>query len=202
MRRKTHLVLAHGAGAGMQSPFLERMAELIATRGVTVHRFEFPYMAERTAGLSRRPAPRAESLIEAYRGALSEVRNKIGSSDRLFAGGKSMGGRIACLSANLEPSLAGVVVLGFPLAPPRKPGSSRAGVLAAMQRPALIVQGTRDAFGGRTAFDAIALPAAVETVWIEDGDHDLKPRKASGTTHEEALQAAADAIARFCKRDG
>lgn len=196
----THLILAHGAGAGMESPFLDRMSLLISAKDITIHRFEFPYMASRSAGQSRRPAPRAETLIDDYRRAIADVRAQTSHGARLFVGGKSMGGRIACLAANLEPSVVGVVVLGFPLVPPRKPESSRAAVLEELLRPALIVQGTRDPFGGREAFAALTLPGAVETFWIEDGDHDLKPRKASGLTHDDALGAAADAIVRFCGR--
>lgn len=185
----------------MGSAFLDQMAALIDARGVTVHRFEFSYMAERSVGVTRRPAPRAESLVEEYLAAMDEVRTIIGGRARLFAGGKSMGGRIACLAAQRAPSLAGVVVLGFPLAPPRKAGVTRAGVLETLSRPALIVQGTRDPFGGRAAFSAVSMPAAADVIWIEDGDHDLKPRKVSGLTHDKALQAAAEAIAGFCRRD-
>lgn len=187
----------------MDSAFLARLAQLIDARGVTVHRFEFPYMAARTAGLSRRPAPRAEALVADYRAALSAVRETIGLRARLFAGGKSMGGRIACLAVNEDATVAavtGVVVLGFPLAPRGNPKARRSGVLERLARPSLIVQGTRDPFGGRAAFAALRLPAGVDVYWIEDGDHDLRPRKASGTTHEAALMAAADAIVRFCRR--
>lgn len=198
----THLILAHGAGLGMESPFLDRMSRLIAARGVTVHRFEFPYMAARSLGLSRRPAPRAETLIDDYRQAIADVRAKIGPRAQLFAGGKSMGGRIACLAANLEPEVAGVVVLGFPLVPPRTPASSRASVLERLTRATLIVQGTRDAFGGVEAFAGLTLPEWIKIHWIEDGDHDLKPRKISGATHEDGLASAADAVAHFCKRGG
>lgn len=200
--RSTHLILAHGAGSGMESPFLVRMARLIAARGVTVHRFEFPYMAARSLGLSRRPAPRAETLTDDYRRAIAEVRAKIGPRARMFAGGKSMGGRIACLAANLEPNVAGVVVLGFPLLPPRKPASSRASVIEGLTRAALIVQGTRDAFGGVEAFAGLTLPDWIKIHWIEDGDHDLKPRKSSGATHEDRLASAADAVAHFCQHGG
>jgi predicted alpha/beta-hydrolase family hydrolase len=184
----------------MESAFLEHLSGLLDERDITVHRFEFPYMATRSPGGSRRPAPRAEMLIEDYQLALAEVRSEIGRSARLFAGGKSMGGRIACLAANREPAVAGVVVLGFPLVPPRKPGSSRADVIEGLLRPALIVQGTRDAFGGREAFGRLHLPPQVEILWIEDGDHDLKPRKASGLTHDAAQAIAADGIAQFCSR--
>ncbi|OYW56024.1 MAG: hypothetical protein B7Y80_03190 [Hyphomicrobium sp. 32-62-53] len=200
MARKTHLVLAHGAGAGMQSAFLEHLSGLLEERDITVHRFEFPYMAARSAGGSRRPAPRAETLVDDYRLALAEVRCEICRSARLFSGGKSMGGRIACLAANCDPTVAGVVVLGFPLTPPRKPGSSRANVIEGLRRPALIVQGTRDAFGGREAFGRLQLPKHVEMLWIEDGDHDLNPRKATGLSHDAALVMAANGIAQFCRR--
>lgn len=200
--RSTHLILAHGAGLGMESPVLDRMSRLIEARGVTVHRFEFPYMAARSLGLSRRPAPRAETLTDDYRRAIAEVRAKIGPRAQIFAGGKSMGGRIACLAANREPDVAGVVVLGFPLLPPRKPASSRAGVIEGLTRAALIVQGTRDAFGGVEAFAGLTLPDWIKIHWIEDGDHDLKPRKSSGATQDDGLASAADAVAQFCKRGG
>jgi predicted alpha/beta-hydrolase family hydrolase len=184
----------------MESAFLEHLSGLLDERDITVHRFEFPYMAARSTGGSRRPAPRAETLVDDYRTALSEVRSEIGRTAQLFAGGKSMGGRIACLAADRDPAVAGIVVLGFPLVPPRKPGSSRADVIEGLLRPALLVQGTRDAFGAREAFGRLYLPQNVEMLWIEDGDHDLKPRRATGLSHDAALAIAADGIAQFCRR--
>jgi len=195
-----HLILAHGAGAPMTSPFLDRIAELLQTAILSVHRFEFPYMAERNASGTRRPAPRAETLVADYLDAISECRSRIGHEARLFIGGKSMGGRIACL-ASLEkvlPEIAGVVVLGFPLTPPGKPQANRGSILEAMRHRTLIVQGTRDTFGGRDAFQPLRLPQPVCVHFIEDSDHDLRPRKAGGRTHDEALQEAARSIAAFC----
>lgn len=183
----------------MTSPFLTRIAHLIDEGGVTVHRFEFPYMAARSADGGRRPAPRAETLVEDYLAAIAECRQRIGPAARLFIGGKSMGGRIACLAAtaSADNRIKGVAVLGFPLIPPNKPASSRARVIEDLDCPALIVQGTRDAFGGPEAFAKIRLPAGVRLHRIPDGDHDLKPRKASGLTHDEALRDTVDAMTSF-----
>lgn len=183
----------------MASPFLSHIAGLIDTNGITVHRFEFDYMAARTAGAGRRPAPRAETLVDEYRLAIADCRKRVGPAARLFIGGKSMGGRIACLAAGEinDQNFEGVVVLGFPLVPPSKPTASRAGVIEGLAIPTLVIQGTRDAFGGPDAFNRVRLPNCVRLHWIANGDHDLKPRKSSGLTHEETLRDAADAVARF-----
>jgi predicted alpha/beta-hydrolase family hydrolase len=198
-KRRNHFILAHGAGGGMISPLLSRIAQLLDVSGVTVHRFEFGYMAARTAGNERRPAPRADALVDEYLAAIAECRDLIGHRARLFIGGKSMGGRIACIASSRANSsgISGVAVLGFPLIPPGKPHTSRARIVEGLPLPALIVQGTRDAFGGPKAFADLRIPAHVRFHWIADGDHDLKPRKASGMTHEEALQNAAQALIRF-----
>jgi predicted alpha/beta-hydrolase family hydrolase len=187
----------------MAHAFLTRMAELIDDGGVTVHRFEFGYMAERTAGGSRRPAPRAESLVGEYLASIAVLRRCIGEGARLIAGGKSMGGRIACLAApDAAEAISGVAVIGFPLSPPRKPTQSRAPVILSLRCPTLIVQGTRDPFGGPDAFAGLRIPPCVQLQWIEDGDHDLKPRRASRRTHDQAMAEAARAIVGFCKEAG
>ena len=197
--RRTHFILAHGAGAGMTSPFLTRIAQLLDDGGATVHRFEFGYMAARTAGGGRRPAPRAETLVDEYLAAIAVCRARIGPEARLFIGGKSMGGRIACIASTGAggTGISGVAVLGFPLIPPGKPHASRALVIEKLSSPTLIVQGTRDAFGAAEAFADVRIPAHVRLHWIADGDHDLRPRKASGRTHEEALQDATEALLGF-----
>jgi predicted alpha/beta-hydrolase family hydrolase len=188
----------------MTSPFLARVADLLAAKGITVHRFEFPYMAARADGGSRRPAPRAETLVGDYCDAIAECGHRVGRRSRLFIGGKSMGGRVACLSTD-DPAVAGrisgVVVLGFPLVPPRKPHLHRGHVIENLAMPALIVQGTRDPFGGRAAFANLILPRPVKMRWIEDGDHDLAPRRSAGITKDDALDDATSAIAQFCKGD-
>lgn len=202
VKRQTHYILAHGAGAGMTSPFLTRVAQLLDEGGATVHRFEFGYMAARTAEGGRRPAPRAETLVDEYLAAIVRCRARIGPRARLFIGGKSMGGRIACIASASagDMKISGVAVLGFPLMPPGKPHALRARVIENLSMPALIVQGTRDAFGGAEAFAELRMPAHVRLHWIADGDHDLKPRKISGRTHDETLQDAAEALLGFFRR--
>lgn len=185
----------------MNSPFLDRVADLISSKGVAVHRFEFPYMAARAEGGARRPAPRAETLVGDYCNAVAECSDRIGKRARLFIGGKSMGGRIACLAA-AEPAVAdrisGIVVLGFPLAPPRRAHILRGSIIENLAIPTLIVQGTRDPFGGRAAFGKLNLPSVLEMRWIEDCDHDLAPRRSAGKSKEDALLEATTAIAEFC----
>jgi predicted alpha/beta-hydrolase family hydrolase len=200
---RTHLILAHGAGAPMGSPFLTSMVGMIAAKGVTVHRFDFPYMATRANGGPRRPPPRAETLVSDYCHAFAQCRARIGEQSRLLIGGKSMGGRVACLAAaDLAGahSIAGVVVIGYPLAPARRSVGNRGRTIQQLAIPTLIVQGTRDPFGGPSAFEALNLPETVHMHWIEDGDHDLKPRRSTGLTHVAALEEAAQAIAEFCER--
>jgi hypothetical protein len=201
--RSRHLLLAHGAGAPMTSPFLERLTRLLDERDITVHRFEFPYMAARRQGGTRRPPPRAETLTGAYREAIAACRSRLPAAARLFIGGKSMGGRVACLVAgdpDVAAGLGGVAVLGFPFHPPGRPDTSRTPALLAVKCPALVVQGTRDPFGGRIEIARERLPRSLRIHWIEDGDHDLAPRAASGRTHDQALREAADVVAAFMMR--
>jgi predicted alpha/beta-hydrolase family hydrolase len=114
-----------------------------------------------------------------------------------------MGGRVGCLAAAdlaCVHSIAGIVVIGYPLAPPRQKTGNRGRTIQQLAIPTQIVQGTRDPFGGQSAFGALDLPETVRMHWIEDGDHDLKPRRLTGLTHVAALEEAAQAIAEFCAR--
>lgn len=184
----------------MTTAFLDTIAAKLDRRGITVHRFEFPFMAARTAGGPKRPAPRAAMLVPAYRDAIADCRSRLPSTARLLIGGKSLGGRVACLAAadaGLAGIVAGVVVLGFPLYPPRNPKASRAPALLELAVPALIVQGTRDPFGGPESLAVLNLPRSVAIHPIAGGDHDLAPLKSTGRTSDEALSEAADAIERF-----
>jgi len=153
------LLLAHGAGAGMETPFLARMADLLVERGVRVARFEFGYMAARRTSGKRRPAPKAETLIPEYRAAVAAVRGA-GLRGRLAIGGKSMGGRVASMIADeLQGSdeADGLVCLGYPFHPPGMPEKTRTAHLAELSCRALIVQGERDPFGNRTEVDEYKL---------------------------------------------
>jgi predicted alpha/beta-hydrolase family hydrolase len=195
-----HLLLAHGAGAPMTSPFLTKMTGLLVERGLRVSRFEFSYMAARRQGGKRRPPPKAELLVGEYDKAVAELSPHLVPGEKLLIGGKSMGGRVASLAADAlfgAHRIAGLVCLGYPFHPPGKPEQLRTAHLQAITCPTLIVQGERDPFGSRAEVEALKLPAAIRFVWAGDGDHDLGPRGGSGFTRAGNLAAAADAIRDF-----
>ena len=195
------VALAHGAGAPMDSPFMEAFAEGLATRGLRCARFEFPYMAGRREDGKKRPPNPARILLETWR----EVMEDIGM-ERLVVGGKSMGGRMASMvAAEMEAegaALRGVVCLGYPFHPPGKPEKLRTEHLETLKTPTLICQGTRDTFGTREEVPAYPLSKAIRLEWLEDGDHGFKPRKASGRTERQNWDQALDAMATFCTTSG
>ena len=186
----TQLVLAPGAGAGMRSPFMAKMAALLAEREVAVARFEFAYMREGRRRPDREPALRREWL---------EMIDALGGAERLVIGGKSMGGRIASMVAD-EAGVRGLVCLGYPFHPTGKPDRLRTAHLEGLTTPALFMQGTRDPFGTREDVAGYALSPGIRLHWLEDGDHSFKPRKASGYNEAEHLASAADAVAEFISR--
>jgi predicted alpha/beta-hydrolase family hydrolase len=182
------LVLAHGAGAPMNSPFLNTVARGVAQGGVRVARFEFPYMHARRDG-GRRGAPdRGPVLEEAWIEAIAHL----GGGARLVVGGKSLGGRIASMVAD-RAGVRGLVCLGYPFHPPGRPERLRTQHLENLRTPALVVQGTRDMFGSREDVAGYRLSESIRIAWIEDGDHSFKPRASSGRTESQNL---AEAIAR------
>lgn len=192
------VLLAHGAGAPMDHPWMNAFAGLLVTRRLAVARFEFGFMAARRDGGKRRPAPRGDKLVPEYVAAVEALAEETDDGLPLLIGGKSLGGRVASLAAPdlfAAGDIAGVVCLGYPFHPPKKPESLRTAHLAAFDCPALIVQGTRDPLGTREEVEGYTLDARLKLVWLEDGDHDLKPRRKSGFTHEAHLATAADAIA-------
>ena len=193
------LLLAHGAGAAADSPWMEAMTAALVAEGLAVARFEFAYMAARRDGL-RRPPPRGETLVPEYRAAVAAL----GAPGRLAIGGKSLGGRVASMAADplhAEGAVAGLLCLGYPFHPPGKPERTRTAHLAALATPALIVQGTRDPFGGRADVAGYALAPGIEMLWIEDGDHDLAPRKSvAGIGPAEARGRIAASVAAWAAR--
>jgi predicted alpha/beta-hydrolase family hydrolase len=187
----TTIALAHGAGAPMDSPFMEFFAKRLGERGFRVARFEFPYMAARRVGAKRGPPDREPVLRQTW---LSIV-DRLGR-ERVVIGGKSMGGRIASLIAD-EARVSGLVCLGYPFQPGGKEDRRRIEHLETIQTPTLIVQGERDSFGGREVVSGYRLSPAVRVDWAVDGDHSFKPRKSSGRTEEQNWQAALDHITAF-----
>jgi predicted alpha/beta-hydrolase family hydrolase len=133
------------------------------------------------------------------------LRERLPPGQTLLIGGKSMGGRVASLCADTlhaERKIAGLVCLGYPFHPPGKPENLRTAHLQTLRCPALIVQGERDPFGGRSEVEGYGLAPSIDVVWIGDGDHDLGPRGGSGFTRAGNLAAAADAVAAFAGRLG
>ncbi|MEW6322375.1 MAG: alpha/beta fold hydrolase [Acidobacteriota bacterium] len=195
------LLLAHGAGAGHASPWMVEMATGLAARGLTVVTFNFPYMEGR-----RRVPDRPPVLEDAFARAIDAARARPDVPPGAPAiGGKSMGGRIATYVATARADLAGVVAFGYPLRPPGARAGARppdrASHLARLQAPLLVVQGTRDAFGG-PADIAAAAPAGtpLTIVEVEGGDHSLKVPARAPRPQAEVNQAVWEAVAAFLSR--
>jgi predicted alpha/beta-hydrolase family hydrolase len=185
------VVLAHGAGQGMDSPFMAGFADGLAGRGLRVARFEFPYMAARRGG-GRKPPDREPVLLAAWRAAVAAL----GPADRLVIGGKSLGGRMASRVADAA-GVKGLVCLGYPFHPPGRPGRLRTAHLETLRTPTLILQGERDPFGTPDEVAGYALSPAIRLHWLADGDHGFKPRKAAGRSERQNWDEAVAAIADF-----
>lgn len=178
-------LFAHGAGAGMDTPFMTRVARGLGERGIRVVRFEFPYMARRRESGKRGAPDRQPVLLDAFREAVADH----GGGSRVSVGGKSMGGRMASMVAD-ELGVRALVCLGYPFHPPDKPEQLRTAHLASLRTPTLIVQGTRDAFGTEAEVATYELSKSIRVEWLRDGDHSFKPRDGAGTTERDNLQRA------------
>jgi len=191
---KALLVLAHGAGAGMRHPFLERLAQVLGERGggVATYRYEFVYM-EKRAGRPDPPAVAEARVREAVQDAA-----RVAPGLPLFAGGKSFGGRMTSQAQAREPlpGVRGLVFLGFPLHPPGRPGTARAEHLSQVRIPMLFLQGTRDEFAGldlwRPIVEGLGDGATLHVV--EGGDHSFKVLKRTGRTETDVMNELADTI--------
>lgn len=196
-------VLAHGAGAPMDSAWMENFAVNLAKQGIKVVRFEFPYMQERRENGKKRPPNRQPELIDSFKQVLHDIEGP------WVLAGKSMGGRMASILASelaaqpddkLSHQLKGVLALGYPFHPQGKPEKLRIDHLPIVNVPMAIVQGDRDKLGDKPLVEGLGLPTGLQFLWLEDGDHDLKPRVKSGFKHEEHLVRAVDYSAQFIKQ--
>ena len=163
----------------------------LAGQDIRVARFEFPYLAEARCTGKKRPPDREPVLRETW----LKVVERLGR-EHLVIGGKSMGGRIASLIAD-EAKVAGLFCLGYPFHPVGKPIRLRVEHLRTIKTPTLILQGTRDPFGSLDEVSGYTLAPSVRVHWLEDGDHDLTPRKASRQTEQQNWQEALDEIVKF-----
>ena len=194
------VMLAHGAGGPMDSPSLTATAKAVAGSDLRLARFEFDNMASRRTASGRKPLPRAEKLNPEYIAAIDALDAKT----PLIIGGKSLGGRVASMVADdlfASSRVHGLLCLGYPFHPPAKPEQLRTAHLVDLEIPMLIVQDTRDEFGMRQEVSAYTLSPAIEILWLDDGDHDLKPRKSvSGFSAADHLKTMAEAVSVWAKR--
>jgi hypothetical protein len=166
------LVLTHGAGSNARAPLLTALAEAFAAAGVTVLRCDLPYRQSRAFGPPR-PGDAAHDR-KGLKNAIAAVRKMV--SGRLFLGGHSYGGRQATMLCADEPGLVeGLLLLSYPLHPPRKPEQLRVQHLPTLQTSSLFVHGTRDPFGSAEEMELALrlIPAKTRLMQIEDAGHDL-----------------------------
>jgi predicted alpha/beta-hydrolase family hydrolase len=191
-------VFAHGAGAGMTHTFMTRMSEKLAEQGIATLRYNFPYMERR----ARRPDPHPLLLATVQSAVAEATRHAHGLP--LFAGGKSMGGRMtsmACAEGRIS-DIRGLIFFGFPLHPPGKPSVERAEHLSAVKVPMLFLQGTRDEFADLSLLTPIIkkLKTTATLHLIEHADHSFHVKKSSGTRNEDVLNKLRDAVMQFIER--
>jgi predicted alpha/beta-hydrolase family hydrolase len=194
------LVLAHGAGAGMTHPFLEKLARELADAGVATFRYQFPYMEQ------RRRAPDSPSVATATVASAVRAAAKAAAGLSLLAGGKSFGGRMSSQAASqgLLEGAQGLVFFGFPLHPPNKPGTKRAEHLDKVELPMLFLQGTRDTLADLNLLRPIcsSLGSQAKLHVIETADHSFHVLKSSGRSDAEVLRELAQTTASWAERLG
>ena len=192
------LVLAHGAGAGMRHPFLDQLSRALAAHGVATLRYQFPYMEKRQA------RPDAPALAGATVRAACERARAEAPGLTLVAGGKSFGGRMTS-TAQAEapiPGVRGLVFVGFPLHPPKRPATPRAEHLARVHLPMLFLQGTRDDLADLELMRGVTgrlAPLATLHV-VEGADHSFAVLKRSGRTGAEVMAELAATTAAWIER--
>lgn len=188
------ILFAHGAGAPMDSAFMEQVTQQLATGGLEVVRFEFPYMQQRRAAGTKRPPDRQPILLQSF----SEMIERWAEDGvPLFLAGKSMGGRMATMLADTVP-VAGCFVYGYPFYSPGRLDRPRIEHLQTLNCPLHIFQGTRDRMGSKEVVTGYRLSEAVQIDWLEDGDHDFKPRKISGLSQDEHIRHAVECTLKIC----
>jgi hypothetical protein len=192
------LVLAHGAGAGMRHRFMEQVAVKLGAANVATLRYQFPYMEKRT----KRPDPEAV-LTATVRAAVVAARKAAGDVP-LFAGGKSMGGRMTSLAAATAPldNVRGLVFFGFPLHAAGKPGAERGAHLIDVQVPMLFLQGSRDALAELKLLRPLCgeLGKNAELFVVEGGDHSFHMMKSAKRSDEEVLEEVVERVAEWINR--
>lgn len=200
------LILGHGAGAGKEHEFMQAMAKALVANGISTVLFNFPYMQTIKATGKRRPPDKADKLMSHFMAVIEACSrdNKALNDLPVFIGGKSMGGRMATMVYEAMSNIRGAIALGYPFHPPGKPEKTRTEHLQTASKPLLIIQGERDTFGTKSEVESYkehsVLSTDIECVFLEDGDHSFKPRKASGKTQQEHIISAAELTRAFIHR--
>jgi uncharacterized protein len=186
-------VLAHGAGAGMEHPFMAAAANGLAERGIATLRYRFPYMER---GSKRPDSPRV---------AHAAVRAAVGQASRLMpalplvAGGKSFGGRMTsqAQAAAPLPGVRGLAFLGFPLHPAGRPSNERAEHLFQVHTPMLFLQGTRDQLADAKLMQGLVehLGERATLKLLQDADHSFHVPARSGSNDAQVREEMLDALA-------
>ena len=206
------LILSHGAGAPMDSQWMNTITELFNDAGISVVRFEFPYMHKRRITGKKSAPDRAPVLLDTWRNVLCHD-DIISYSGDIYIAGKSMGGRMATLIASgntdskletprpITTQISGCICFGYPFHPPGKLDKLRTLHLGHdYATPTLVVQGEKDTFGNREQVTGYTLSNQITITWLPAGNHDLKPTKASGYTHDDHLQTAVKKSVLFMNR--
>jgi predicted alpha/beta-hydrolase family hydrolase len=186
---KTAIILGHGAGQGMNSPFMNYFHTELAGRGILSVKFNFDYMEE-----GRKAPDRQPKLQARYRDVIQHVALEY-SPKNIVIGGKSMGGRVASYVAADTPEVTGLVFLGYPLHPPGKSDQMRDAHLYALNKPMLFLSGTKDDFAERPLLEEVIrkIGARATLHWVEGGDHSLQVKRSG----KESWPAAVDVIEKW-----
>jgi len=187
------LVIAHGAGAGMDHPFMAAVATGLEALGIATLRYQFPYME------NRRKRPDSPALCHAtVRAAVATAQQRLPRVP-LFAGGKSFGGRMTSQAQAAAPlsEVRGIVFLGFPLHPPEQPSAASAQHLFGIKIPLLFLQGTRDTFAELALLQAVAkqLGSSATLTLFQDADHSFHVPARTGRTNAQILGEVLNALA-------
>lgn len=203
---KAFVIFAHGAGANMSHEFMNDISKLLNASGINVLRFNFPFMDKRALTGKRYPPDRMPKLLICYETVIEHVvEKKLNRGLPLFIGGKSMGSRVAAslvadsdlLKNSLLEKISGVFCIGYPFHPTKKPEKLRLEPLVDANKPVLIVQGDRDTLGNKLEIISYQLAEHCKCVFLEDGDHSLKPRVKSGFTLQAHMKRAVEEIVLF-----
>ena len=191
------VVVAHGAGAGMEHPFMVGFTEALNERGIATMRFNFPYIE---AG--RKFPDRPPAAIATWNAAMDAARQRSGGRP-VFAAGKSFGGRMASMAVAEGMETAGLVFLGYPLHAPGKPEKPRDAHLYGLGVPMLFLQGTRDPFALPGELDPVVerIGPNASLAWFEGGDHSFKVARSKRSPAEDGAWLA-DAVAGFIRANG